>query len=203
MYHRIDGQLVAIGLFDILSTIYNSDYFIYDPAFNFLHLGVVGAIIEMEYMRLIKEQHLPTLKYYFLSEMVASCPKVNYKINYKPGLVTCPYTKQLVEYDKARPTLDLIASLPQYLKQEMPYLLIGELEKSPELPEEEKQIEQIKKTLWSMPFFFSEVEWTRVCDCEGINRDKVLRSLQELLAMMGPSLFKKFLFELKFNSQLF
>mmetsp|Transcript_14670 Transcript_14670/g.10554 ORF Transcript_14670/g.10554 Transcript_14670/m.10554 type:complete len:124 (+) Transcript_14670:930-1301(+) len=47
MYHRIDGRLAAVGLFDITPTLYNSDYFIYDPEFSFLHLGVVGALMEM------------------------------------------------------------------------------------------------------------------------------------------------------------
>lgn len=54
MYHRIDGKLVAVGLIDITNTILNSAYFIYDPDYSFLTLGVVGAIRELEYMRLIK-----------------------------------------------------------------------------------------------------------------------------------------------------
>ena len=47
MYHRIDGVLVAIGIFDITNSIMNSDYFIYRPDYSFLTLGVVGALIEM------------------------------------------------------------------------------------------------------------------------------------------------------------
>ena len=111
MYHRIDGRLVAVGVFDLTNTIFNSDYFIYDPEFSFLHLGVVGAVMEMQYMNFLKQAHLPNLRYYFLSEMVATCPKVNYKLNYKPGLITCPATKQLVPYEKAKDTLELISSL--------------------------------------------------------------------------------------------
>ena len=56
MYHRIDGKLIACGVIDILPTILSSGYFFYDPDYSFLTLGVVGAIREVEYMRLVKEQ---------------------------------------------------------------------------------------------------------------------------------------------------
>lgn len=50
MYHRIDGKLVAVGLIDICESVMNSAYFLYDPDYRFLNLGVIGAIIEIEYM---------------------------------------------------------------------------------------------------------------------------------------------------------
>lgn len=53
MYHRIDDKVVAIGVIDITKTIFNSAYFLYDPEYSFLCLGVVGAIRELEYIRLI------------------------------------------------------------------------------------------------------------------------------------------------------
>ena len=52
-YHRIDGKLVAMGVIDITKTCLNSQYFIYDPDYSFLCLGVVGAIHEIEYMKMI------------------------------------------------------------------------------------------------------------------------------------------------------
>mmetsp|Transcript_21662 Transcript_21662/g.29025 ORF Transcript_21662/g.29025 Transcript_21662/m.29025 type:complete len:129 (+) Transcript_21662:1224-1610(+) len=50
MYHRIDGKLAAVGVLDICRRFMNSAYFLYDPDYKFLNLGVVGAIREMEYM---------------------------------------------------------------------------------------------------------------------------------------------------------
>jgi len=82
MYHRIDGRLVAVGVIDICTRFFNSAYFLYDPAFKFLNLGVVGAIRELEYMRMIIKRFNPELTFYQLGEMVPSCPKVNYKLNY-------------------------------------------------------------------------------------------------------------------------
>lgn len=56
MYHRIDEQLVAVGIIDITPTVLNSAYFIYDPNFKFLNLGVVGALMEMQYMNMLREK---------------------------------------------------------------------------------------------------------------------------------------------------
>ena len=54
IYHRIDGKLVAFSVNDICTTYFDSCYFVYDPEYKFLNLGVVGAIRELEYMRLIR-----------------------------------------------------------------------------------------------------------------------------------------------------
>jgi arginyl-tRNA---protein transferase len=64
MYHRIDGKLVGCGVLDILHTFVNSAYFLYDPEYSFLNLGVVGAIRELEFMRMAKKKFNPHLKYY-------------------------------------------------------------------------------------------------------------------------------------------
>lgn len=122
MYHRIDGRLVAVTVIDILPTCLVSCYCIYDPDFRFLTLGVVTAIRELEYIRYLKKHHLPNLKYYQLGEMVVTCPKVNYKLNYKPGLIICPRTKQLVPLEKCESQIRMIASLPLQEKIDLPYI---------------------------------------------------------------------------------
>lgn len=81
-YHRIDGKLVAVGNIDICTQYFNSAYFIYDPDYMFLNLGVMGAIRELEFCRMIKKKYNPKLIWYQLGEMVPDCPKVNYKCNY-------------------------------------------------------------------------------------------------------------------------
>ena len=64
MYHRIDGRLVAVSVIDIIRKVFVSDYCIYDPDYSFLSLGVIAAIREFEYMRLLKQKYLPHLQYY-------------------------------------------------------------------------------------------------------------------------------------------
>ena len=55
MYHRFNGKLVAVGNLDFLNTFVNSGYFLYDPDYKFLNLGVIGALREIEFMRRVRE----------------------------------------------------------------------------------------------------------------------------------------------------
>lgn len=122
MYHRIDGKLVAIGVIDICKRFFNSAYFIYDPEYKFLNLGVVGAIREMEYMNMIIKNFNPDLTFYQLGEMVPCCPKVNYKLNYQPGMVICPRTKVDLYWRDIKETTVVYESLPIEEKAQLPYL---------------------------------------------------------------------------------
>ena len=74
MCHRLDGRLVAVGVLDFCADYVDSAYFIYDPEFKFLNLGIIGALREIEYMRLLKK------RWYVLGDMIVNCPKVNYKL---------------------------------------------------------------------------------------------------------------------------
>lgn len=109
MQHRIDGKLIAVGVIDILKTILHSAYFFYDPDYSFLSMGVVSAIREMEYMTFIRNNFNAEMRNYHLSEMVPTCPKVNYKLNYKPGYVICPRTKHMIKYEEVKDVVEMIA----------------------------------------------------------------------------------------------
>ena len=43
-------------MIDVLKTYLNSAYFVYDPEFSFLNMGVVGAIREIEFMNMAKKK---------------------------------------------------------------------------------------------------------------------------------------------------
>ena len=88
-----------MGVVDITKKVLNSQYFIYDPEFSFLRLGVVGAIHELEFMRMVQKNYNQYLNEYQLGELVLNCPKVNYKLTYQPGMLICPRTKQIVPFD--------------------------------------------------------------------------------------------------------
>ena len=55
--HRIDGKLVGLGVNDITRSVMNAQYFIYDPDYSHLCLGVIGAIHEIEFMKMFKRKH--------------------------------------------------------------------------------------------------------------------------------------------------
>ena len=82
MLHRIDGKLVGASFIAIGRRYLESGYFIYDTDLKFLNLGVMSVIREIEYMRFINKGFNPDLQYYMLGDIVSTCPKVNYKLNY-------------------------------------------------------------------------------------------------------------------------
>ena len=98
---------------------FNSSYFMYKTKYQYLNLGVVGAIIELEYCRNLQRHWQPTLQYYHLGELVIECPKVNYKLNYQPGQVLCPYSKVWIPYKEALKEIDVIQNMNK--EQKMMY----------------------------------------------------------------------------------
>ena len=56
------------------------------------------------------------MRYYQLGELVYNCPKVNYKLNYKPGLLICPRTKQMVNFDDVKDRVIHYSKLPYQFK---------------------------------------------------------------------------------------
>jgi len=104
--------LVAVGVTDITKSVLNSQYFIYDPDYSFLCLGVIGAIHEIEFMKMVKKKYNPEFVNYQLGELVLNCPKVNYKLNYKPGILICPRTKAIVSFESAKERMVAYSKLP-------------------------------------------------------------------------------------------
>lgn len=98
LYHRLNGKLVAVSVIDIMNTSMSSQYFIYDLDYKHLYLGVVGAIHEIEYMKMVQKRFNQNLKYYVLGSVMLNSPKYVYKLNYKPGMVICPKSHQYVNF---------------------------------------------------------------------------------------------------------
>lgn len=95
----------------------NAQYFIYDPDYSFLCLGVLGAIHEIEFMKMYKRTFNQNFLWYQLGELVVDCPKVNYKLNYKPGTVIDPRTKQLIRWDDIKSKVEHYKRMPIEFKK--------------------------------------------------------------------------------------
>ncbi len=50
MEYFLDGNFIAVGVVDIFREGISSVYFFYDPKYTKLSMGVVGALIEIEFM---------------------------------------------------------------------------------------------------------------------------------------------------------
>ncbi|XP_057978923.1 arginyl-tRNA--protein transferase 2 isoform X2 [Malania oleifera] len=101
----IDGQLVAVGVIDILPKCLSSKYLFWDPDFAFLSLGKYSAIQEIGWIK-ENQAFCPSLQYYYLGYYIHSCSKMRYKAAYRPSELLCPLRYQWVPYDIAKPLLD-------------------------------------------------------------------------------------------------
>ncbi|GLT67667.1 hypothetical protein SLA2020_399590 [Shorea laevis] len=103
--YLINGQLVAVGVIDILPRCLSSKYLIWDPDYAFLSLGKYSAIQEIGW---VKENQVscPSLQYYYLGYYIHSCSKMRYKAAYRPSELLCPLRYKWVPFDVARPLLD-------------------------------------------------------------------------------------------------
>ncbi|CAJ1860982.1 unnamed protein product [Sphenostylis stenocarpa] len=103
--YLIDGQLVAVGVIDILPKCLSSKYLFWDPDFAFLSLGKYSAFQEIGWVK-ENQVYCPTLQYYYLGYYIHSCSKMRYKAAYRPSELLCPLRNQWVPFDIARPLLD-------------------------------------------------------------------------------------------------
>ena len=96
MVHRIDGQIMAVGVIDITEECLSSVYLFYDPKYEFLNPGTLSALKEIEYIRRIRKSRDPMFKYYYMGLYFQDCQKSVYKSNFKPSQVACPHTCNFV-----------------------------------------------------------------------------------------------------------
>ena len=105
---------------------------------------------------MIRKKFNPSLRMYQLGELVLNCSKVNYKLNYKPGLLICPRTKLNVEFEDVKERLIHYSKLPISFKRQnlqncelidMPFGMLTENE----------QLEQdLSPRLENFPFLYQD-----------------------------------------------
>lgn len=100
----------------------SSQYFIYDLDYKFLYLGVVGAIHEIEYLKMVQKRFNPDMKYYVLGSVMLNSPKYVYKLNYKPGMVLCPKSQKFIPFAQAEPKIKAYQTMPKALRVKLDYL---------------------------------------------------------------------------------
>ena len=124
--YRLDGELVAISVLDILPSRVASIYFFYDPDFRYLELGKLSALVEIYMVQQISaftRDHpelttcLPTVaggslcRHWDANFYVHSCGQMNYKRSFQPSEVQCPTTTEWVPLDSR--ALKLLDKDPQ------------------------------------------------------------------------------------------
>ena len=94
--HRIDGKIVAVGVVDILPTFLSSVYLYYDTDYQFLELGVVTAILEIEWARSFHDLIDKNFKYYTMGFYSENVQKLRYKGFYYPTQILDRFTMNFV-----------------------------------------------------------------------------------------------------------
>ena len=104
--YLIDGELVAVGVLDIMPKCVSSHYLFYDPDYAFLSLGKYAAIQEILWVKMIQKQYCPSMKYYYLLDYIDSCPKLRYKAEYRPSELLCPLSYRWIPFEVTKPLMD-------------------------------------------------------------------------------------------------
>ena len=94
--HRIDGKIVAVGIVDILPTFLSSVYLYYDTDYQFLDLGVLTAILEIEYAKSFHDLIDKNFKYYTMGFYSENVQKLRYKGFYYPTQILDRFTMNFV-----------------------------------------------------------------------------------------------------------
>lgn len=93
-YHQqywLDGEMIAVGVIDILPLCLSSVYFFYDPDYSDLVLGTYGSMKELQLVRELNK-YVPSLQYYYMGYYIHTCPKMRYKARISPSYLLCPET---------------------------------------------------------------------------------------------------------------
>ncbi|KAG2369924.1 arginine-tRNA-protein transferase [Suillus spraguei] len=88
--YRLDGELIALGVIDILPECVSSVYFMYDPKHDKYSLGKLSALREASLAREIYDAGAIAMSSLAMGFYIHSCPKMKYKGEYSPSYLADP-----------------------------------------------------------------------------------------------------------------
>ncbi|KAG9317583.1 arginine-tRNA-protein transferase [Chiua virens] len=88
--YRLDGELIAVGVLDILPGCVSSVYFMYNAKWEKFSLGKLSALREASLAREIHDAGLFSLNALYMGFYIHSCPKMRYKGEYSPSFLADP-----------------------------------------------------------------------------------------------------------------
>ncbi|EUC57834.1 arginyl-tRNA-protein transferase [Rhizoctonia solani AG-3 Rhs1AP] len=106
--YRVDGQLIAIGVIDILPGCVSSVYFLYAPEWNPWSLGKISAIREATLAKEIHDAGVESMTSLYMGFYIHSCPKMRYKGEYEPSYLLDPESYTWHPLEICTPLLDTV-----------------------------------------------------------------------------------------------
>ncbi|KAF8719145.1 hypothetical protein AX14_011405 [Amanita brunnescens Koide BX004] len=92
--YRLDGELIAMAVLDILPNCVSSVYFMYDKKWEQFSFGKLSAMREVALAREIREAGASEMGYLYMGFYIHSCQKMRYKGEYSPSFLADPETYQ-------------------------------------------------------------------------------------------------------------
>ncbi|KAI0335581.1 hypothetical protein GY45DRAFT_1350777 [Cubamyces sp. BRFM 1775] len=192
--YRLDGELIAMGVIDILPTCVSSVYFMYEKKWEKFSLGKLSALREASLAREIHDAGVPDMQYLYMGFYVHSCPKMRYKGDYAPSYLTDPEEYTWHPLERCRPLLDLFHyacfAHPEHSLETPASSADPAPELSPELLLETRYIANIKGNQVSVAPVVLADEW-KDPDAQGT----ILITLDAL----GEKLAREVLLDLSYN----
>ncbi|KIJ70210.1 hypothetical protein HYDPIDRAFT_104888 [Hydnomerulius pinastri MD-312] len=88
--YRLDGELIAVGVLDILPHCVSSVYFMYNPKWEKHSMGKLSALREASLVQEIHDAGVPSMISLYMGFYIHSCPKMKYKGDYSPSYLADP-----------------------------------------------------------------------------------------------------------------
>ncbi|KAG8953625.1 Arginyl-tRNA--protein transferase 1 [Tulasnella sp. 424] len=110
--YRVDGELVAMGVIDILPFCVSSVYLMYSPKWEAHSLGKLSALKEIALAQEIFSYGAPGMGYLYMGFYIHTCPKMKYKGQYAPSFLLDPEEYTWHPTEKAFPLLDKYLYVP-------------------------------------------------------------------------------------------
>ncbi|KAJ5776163.1 uncharacterized protein N7511_001174 [Penicillium nucicola] len=85
--YRLDGELVAVAVLDLVPSGLSSVYVFYDPAYEQWEFGKLSAMREIAFS--LENDY----RYYYMGYYIHSCQKMRYKANFRPQYILDPESK--------------------------------------------------------------------------------------------------------------
>ncbi|KAI9056577.1 hypothetical protein FKP32DRAFT_1599303 [Trametes sanguinea] len=104
--YRLDGELIAVGVIDILPHCVSSVYFMYEKKWEKFSLGKLSALREASLAREIHEAGVQGMQYLYMGFYIHSCPKMRYKGDYAPSYLADPEEYTWFPLERCRSLLD-------------------------------------------------------------------------------------------------
>lgn len=152
-------------------------------------------------MKQVAENFNPSLKWYQLGELVLNCPKVNYKLNYRPGQIICPRSKQMVYFDDVKDKLEAYAKMPiKYKKEKLKFVQLKDYEEDKPL-KEELMTELLEPNFGKFPFLYENRTFIPIENLQPEGQKHVLPLVKQMMMHIGIDRFQDLILELKFQKK--